>query len=183
MGDPFVRPGVACDRYAELVYRNPGTGHSDTTVHEWLTQQHRDTLASLAGHPDRVLYLSVAQNTCAARTRHALIEQLAGDPCGPAPKRARDQLLGASEADVAKRAGQRATASTRDQRVTAEDVISDDGEDDAQGPDSIAAVPAGGAVEAAGVYTHADHGIQPPPEDDGDDDAAVATKPAEPAAE
>ena len=94
MGDPFVRPGVACETYDDLVLRHPGTGHSETSMHEWMTQQHRDTLASLAGHHDRALLLSTVENVSVARMRFMLIDQLAGDPCGTAPKRARDQLHG-----------------------------------------------------------------------------------------
>ena len=94
MGDPFVRPGVACETYNDLILRHPGTGHSDTSMHQWLTQQHRDTLASIAGHYDRVLHLSVAENVAVARLRHQLIDELAGEPCGPPPKRSIDEISG-----------------------------------------------------------------------------------------
>ena len=91
MGDPFVRPGVHCDRYSELVLRNPGTGHADTTKHDWMTQLHRDGLAETLHHHDQLLHLSVAENVSVSRLRYSLFDKMV-EPCGPPPqpvKRAR----------------------------------------------------------------------------------------------
>jgi splicing factor 3B subunit 5 len=127
MGDPFVRPGVGCETYNNLVLRHPGTGHSDTTAHEWLVHQHRDTLASLAGHADRTLHLTVAENVCFARMRHMLLEKLAGEPCGPAPQRAREQqqMRTADRGDVTSRAVAAAAEDPRN-TLTAFDADLDD---------------------------------------------------------
>lgn len=125
MGDPFVRPGVACEKYNDLVLRHPGTGHSDTSKHEWLTHQHRDTLASLAGHYDRVLHLSVAENVSVARLRHHMLEQLAGETCGPAPRRAVDDIAGVEVAQDGQRRPPRSEVSrsvANESVVTAADV-------------------------------------------------------------
>lgn len=41
---------------------------------EWLTHQHRDTLASIVGHPPLLAYLSVADGECQARERFEVTE-------------------------------------------------------------------------------------------------------------
>lgn len=87
MGDPFVRPGVAYAPHIEhLVLRHPGTGTRNTTKHEWLTSQHKDTLASIVSHHDHLLYLSLAENVSVGRLRQQLLDRMV-QPCGPAPKK------------------------------------------------------------------------------------------------
>ena len=44
------------------------------TVSEWLTHQHRDTLASIVGHPPLLAYISIADGECLARERFEVIE-------------------------------------------------------------------------------------------------------------
>ncbi|CAO1386708.1 unnamed protein product [Diamesa serratosioi] len=58
-----------------------GTGHSDTTKYEWLTNQHRDSLASYLGHYDQISYMSLVENECRARIRFTLMEKVL-QPCG-----------------------------------------------------------------------------------------------------
>ena len=41
---------------------------------EWVTHQHRDTLAGIVGHPPLLAYLSVADGECQARERFEVIE-------------------------------------------------------------------------------------------------------------
>jgi splicing factor 3B subunit 5 len=61
-----------------------GTGHSDTTKWEWLTNQHRDTYASLVGHFDTLNYLAIAENESKARLRFNYMKKML-QPCGPPP--------------------------------------------------------------------------------------------------
>jgi hypothetical protein len=44
------------------------------TCSEWLTHQHRDTLASIVGHPPLLAYISIADGECLARERFEVIE-------------------------------------------------------------------------------------------------------------
>ena len=44
------------------------------TRSEWVTHQHRDTLAGIVGHPPLLAYLSVADGECQARERFEVIE-------------------------------------------------------------------------------------------------------------
>ncbi len=41
---------------------------------DWITQQHRDTLASHVGHYDQLSYYAVAQNESIARVRVQMLE-------------------------------------------------------------------------------------------------------------
>lgn len=63
-----------------------GTGHADTTKYEWLTNQHRDSLASYLGHYDLLSYYSIAENEAKARVRFNLLEKML-QPCGPPPEK------------------------------------------------------------------------------------------------
>lgn len=54
--------------------RYTGTGHADTTKYEFVTHQHRDTLAGIVGHPPLLSYLSIADGECQARERFEIIE-------------------------------------------------------------------------------------------------------------
>ena len=46
-----------------------GTGHADTTKHEWAVQQKRDAYASYIGHPAMLEYFSIALNEPTERVR------------------------------------------------------------------------------------------------------------------
>jgi splicing factor 3B subunit 5 len=58
-----------------------GTGHADTTKYEWLTNQHRDSLASYLGHSDMLSYFAITENESKARIRFQLMEKIL-QPCG-----------------------------------------------------------------------------------------------------
>ncbi len=61
-----------------------GTGHPDLTRHEWATNHHRDTFASLLGHPDMLAYCAVAENVSVGRMKYTMLEKML-QPCGPPP--------------------------------------------------------------------------------------------------
>ncbi|RKP23536.1 splicing factor 3B subunit 5/RDS3 complex subunit 10, partial [Syncephalis pseudoplumigaleata] len=65
-----------------LQAKHVGTGHADTNKYEWLTNQHRDTYASLLGHFNLTTYLAVAEGECTARVRSRLLQKML-QPCGP----------------------------------------------------------------------------------------------------
>jgi splicing factor 3B subunit 5 len=70
-----------------------GTGHADTSRHEWAVQQHRDTAAVFVGDPALMQYAATVENVSLARYRYELIERMY-KPCGdpPAqPQSARDK--------------------------------------------------------------------------------------------
>merc|ERR1712072_260556 len=64
-----------------------GTGHADLTKYEWQNHQHRDTYASIVGHPSLLDYLATADGEATARTRFELTERML-QPVGPPPKQA-----------------------------------------------------------------------------------------------
>ncbi|KAF2738833.1 splicing factor 3B, subunit 5 [Polyplosphaeria fusca] len=68
-----------------LQARYVGTGHADTTKHEWLQNIQRDTLASIIGHPPMLLYQSIAHGECREKTRIRLLERMI-QPVGPPPE-------------------------------------------------------------------------------------------------
>eukprot|EP00053_Salpingoeca_punica_P023478 m.10280 g.10280 ORF g.10280 m.10280 type:complete len:99 (+) comp5169_c0_seq1:128-424(+) len=61
-----------------------GTGHADTTKFEWLVNQHRDTFASMLGHPNMLDYVAIAENESRGRTKFNLMMKMI-QPCGPTP--------------------------------------------------------------------------------------------------
>ncbi|KAK3941916.1 splicing factor 3B subunit 5/RDS3 complex subunit 10 [Diplogelasinospora grovesii] len=63
-----------------------GTGHPDTTSWEWKTNIHRDTYASLVGHPPLLSYIALAQNEPTTKVRAQLIRKML-QPVGPPPPR------------------------------------------------------------------------------------------------
>lgn len=79
-------PGGASISADQLKARYIGTGHADMSKHEWLTNQHRDTLASHVGHYDQLSYYAVAQNESVGRLKAQMIEKMV-QPCGPPPKK------------------------------------------------------------------------------------------------
>lgn len=66
-----------------------GTGHADTTRHEWLVNQHRDSIASYIGHHDMLSYFAIVENVSRARMRFNLLEKMI-NPCGKPPKKEED---------------------------------------------------------------------------------------------
>lgn len=68
----------------QLKARYLGTGHADLSKHDWITNQHRDTLASHVSHYDQLSYYAVAQNESIGRLRLEMLEKIY-QPCGPPP--------------------------------------------------------------------------------------------------
>lgn len=62
-----------------------GTGHADTTKHEWLVNQHRDTIASYIGHHNLISYFAIAENESIERMRFKQLKKMMS-PCGPVPE-------------------------------------------------------------------------------------------------
>uniref|UniRef100_A0A7E4V2Z2 Splicing factor subunit n=1 Tax=Panagrellus redivivus TaxID=6233 RepID=A0A7E4V2Z2_PANRE len=69
-----------------LQSRYTGCGHADTNRWDWLTNQHRDTSASIVGHPDHLSYMAVANNYSRERARVEQLDKMI-QPCGAPPKR------------------------------------------------------------------------------------------------
>ncbi|CAJ0954893.1 unnamed protein product, partial [Mesorhabditis belari] len=63
-----------------------GCGHADTSRWEWMTNVHRDTYASLVGHPGLLSYMAVCEHESRARTKFNLINRMV-QPCGPPPEK------------------------------------------------------------------------------------------------
>lgn len=63
-----------------------GTGHADYSRYEWLTNQHRDTRASLATHPGLTAFVAIVENESMARTRFNLLNRMI-QPCGIPPEK------------------------------------------------------------------------------------------------
>jgi len=61
-----------------------GTGHADTTKFEWLSNQHRDSLASYVGHHTLLAYFAIANGNAMGRERYQILEKMI-QPCGNAP--------------------------------------------------------------------------------------------------
>ncbi|KAK3331049.1 splicing factor 3B subunit 10-domain-containing protein [Apodospora peruviana] len=76
-----------------------GTGHPDTTSWEWKTNIHRDTNATIVGHPPLLAYVALAQNEPAAKVRARLIRKML-QPVGPPPNREDEELMAAAAAAV-----------------------------------------------------------------------------------
>lgn len=75
--------------YAQLEHlqaRYVGTGHSETTQHEWATNQHRDSIASYLSHPWMLEYFAIAEGISVGRVKHNLLEKM-HRPCGEPPKK------------------------------------------------------------------------------------------------
>ncbi|KAG0149172.1 hypothetical protein CROQUDRAFT_74591 [Cronartium quercuum f. sp. fusiforme G11] len=73
----------------QLHARYVGTGHADLTKHEWLTHQHRDTYASIIGHPALWSYLAIAEGESLGRIKFEVCERML-QPCGPPPQKDED---------------------------------------------------------------------------------------------
>lgn len=59
-----------------------GTGHADSTKHEWLVNQHRDSYASFQAHFDMLNLFAIAENESKARVKFNLMNKMLS-PCGP----------------------------------------------------------------------------------------------------
>mmetsp|Transcript_21873 Transcript_21873/g.60806 ORF Transcript_21873/g.60806 Transcript_21873/m.60806 type:complete len:99 (-) Transcript_21873:222-518(-) len=77
-------PGGAGMTTDQLRVRHVGTGHADLSKYEWLSNQHRDTYASILGHADQLLYYATAENESLGRTRLTMLHKMI-QPCGPPP--------------------------------------------------------------------------------------------------
>jgi splicing factor 3B subunit 5 len=61
-----------------------GTGHADTTKHEWTSNIMRDSYASFQGHPSMLLYMSVGMGSNVEAVRRHCMENMVL-PVGPPP--------------------------------------------------------------------------------------------------
>lgn len=61
-----------------------GAGHSEISQHEWVTNQHRDTIAAYIGHSHFITYFSIVNNESQSRTRYELLKKIYL-PCGVDP--------------------------------------------------------------------------------------------------
>ncbi|GAA97193.1 uncharacterized protein L969DRAFT_91958 [Mixia osmundae IAM 14324] len=66
--------------------RYTGTGNADITKYEWNTHQHRDTYASIVGHPPLLQYSALADGESIGRAKFEMTERML-QPCGPPPPR------------------------------------------------------------------------------------------------
>ncbi|KAJ5246160.1 splicing factor 3B subunit 10 SF3b10 [Penicillium chermesinum] len=66
-----------------LQARYVGTGHADTTRHEWAQNIVRDSYASYIGHPPLLQYMAVGLNEPKEKVRMQMLEKMvrgAGNP-------------------------------------------------------------------------------------------------------
>ncbi|EPQ29131.1 uncharacterized protein PFL1_03419 [Pseudozyma flocculosa PF-1] len=80
---------TAATQLEHLHSRYTGTINADTEKYEWITHQHRDTSASIVGHPPLHSYLAVADGETKARVKFELTERML-QPCGPPPHKSDD---------------------------------------------------------------------------------------------
>jgi len=83
-------PGGAPIHKDQLKAKYIGTGDADMTKYEWVTNMHRDTLASHVGHYDQMSYYAVATNESIGRTRKEFIEKML-QPCKRPPVGAKEE--------------------------------------------------------------------------------------------
>ncbi|KAL7676698.1 hypothetical protein ACOME3_002946 [Neoechinorhynchus agilis] len=87
---PILHRSRMGDRYnihsqlEHLQSKYMGTGHSDTTKWEWLTNIHRDSCASYIGHFDLLSMMAICENETKARVKFNLLKKMI-QPCGPPP--------------------------------------------------------------------------------------------------
>ncbi|KNZ76376.1 putative splicing factor 3B subunit 5, partial [Termitomyces sp. J132] len=53
---------------------------------DWITHQHRDTLASIVSHPTLTSYLAIADGEAIGRVKFEMTERML-QPCGPPPRK------------------------------------------------------------------------------------------------
>ncbi|CAF9927988.1 MAG: hypothetical protein GOMPHAMPRED_004567 [Gomphillus americanus] len=68
----------------QLQARYVGTGHADTTKFEFVTNIHRDSLASYIGHPPLLSYMAIGLGEPREKVRAMLIEKMV-QPAGKPP--------------------------------------------------------------------------------------------------
>ncbi|KAF7354840.1 Splicing factor subunit [Mycena sanguinolenta] len=61
-------------------------GHADLSKYDWVTHQHRDTLASIVGHPTLTSFLAIADGESKGRVKFEMTEKML-QPCGPPPRK------------------------------------------------------------------------------------------------
>ncbi|KAF2860720.1 splicing factor 3B subunit 5/RDS3 complex subunit 10, partial [Piedraia hortae CBS 480.64] len=61
-----------------------GTGHADTTKHEWTSNIMRDSYSSFQGHPALLHYMAIGTGMSMERMRMHCMEKMVL-PVGPAP--------------------------------------------------------------------------------------------------
>ena len=69
-----------------LQHRHVGTGHADTSKFEWASNVHRDTKASIVGHPPLLQYVAVGMGVSREEARATMIEGMV-HPVGAPPER------------------------------------------------------------------------------------------------
>lgn len=62
-----------------------GTGHADTTRHEWTSNIQRDSLASFVGHPPLLSYMAIGMGEPREVVRARCVEKMVR-PVGPPPE-------------------------------------------------------------------------------------------------
>ena len=72
-----------------LQAKHVGTGHADTTKHEWMENQHRDTIASHLGNRTMVHYMALVEGKSVGRVKYELLQRML-DPCSR-PKKEEDK--------------------------------------------------------------------------------------------
>ena len=77
-------PGGATIHKDQLKAKYIGTGDADMSKYEWVTNMHRDTLASHVGHYDQLSFYAVAQNESIGRVKKEFIEKML-QPCNRPP--------------------------------------------------------------------------------------------------
>ncbi len=83
-------PGGATIHKDQLKAKYIGTGDADMSKYEWVTNMHRDTLASHIGHYDQMSYYAVAQNESMGRVRLEFIEKMLM-PCNRPPMGSKEE--------------------------------------------------------------------------------------------
>lgn len=81
--------------YAQLEHlqaKYVGTGHPETSQHEWATNQHRDSIASYLGHHSMLEYFAIAEGLSVGRVKLNLLERM-HRPCGDPPKKRKIESL------------------------------------------------------------------------------------------
>jgi len=63
-----------------------GTGHSDTSRFEWMSNQHRDSVASYIGHNNLLDFFAIAENETRGRMKFNLLKKML-QPVGKPPER------------------------------------------------------------------------------------------------
>lgn len=72
-----------------LQSKQVGTGHPDTTPHEFLVNAHRDTYCTYLGRQDMLMYMALVEGESRARLKFKFQKKLV-QPCGPPPEEKND---------------------------------------------------------------------------------------------